>query len=339
MKLVAVSRLKPGMVVARSIFGNTGQRLLRQGVEITDRYIQQLQRYGIGVIYVSTGQDVVPRDVISDETRQQAVRETKRVLQNVQRGAALEMESIHEVLVKIIDELLLQDDIMVNLVDIRSHDEELFSHSVNVAILSVITGIELELSQEELQTLATVGLLHDVGRLFSDDEQHPVQGREILERNGNIESKVIRSVYQHHEKWDGTGYPQGLAGKEITRLSRIVALADKFDRMSANNRYPIEEVIAYIMAMSRIEFDPQIVRAFLNCVSFYPVGTRVELNNGSSGYVVEANRGFPTRPIVRVDRNVFGTLDPSVDLNLLEHPTYFVLRRQEDLENLGEAHD
>ncbi|MDI9485243.1 MAG: HD domain-containing protein [Bacillota bacterium] len=339
MRLVAVSRLKPGMVVAKSIFGNTGQRLLRQGVAITERYIEQLRRYGIEVVYISSDQDIELRDVISEETRQMAVRETKRVLENVQRGATLEMGKVHDVLVKIIDELFEQEDIMVNLVDIRSHDEELFSHSVNVAILSVITGMELELGQKDLETLATVGLLHDIGRLFCEDEQHLAKGKEILECNGNVEPKVVRAVYQHHEHWDGTGFPEGLAGKEISRYARIVAVADKFDWMSANNRYPIEEVIAYIMAMSGVEFEPQAVRAFLNCVSFYPVGTRVELNTGSSGIVVEANRGFPTRPIVRVDRNIFGALEPPVELNLLGHPTYFIVKRQEDIEDLGEAHD
>ena len=214
LKLVAVSRLKPGMVVARSIFGNTGQRLLRQGVEITDRYIQQLQRYGIGVIYVSTGQDVVPRDVISDETRQQAVRETKRVLQNVQRGAALEMESIHEVLVKIIDELFLQDDIMVNLVDIRSHDEELFSHSVNVAILSVITGIELELSQEELQTLATVGLLHEwAGSLAMMSSIPSGQGNPGAQRQYRVKGDPFSVPTPRKVGWYGLS--QGLTGRRL----------------------------------------------------------------------------------------------------------------------------
>ncbi len=339
MRLVPVAELKSGMIVGKSIFGHAGQRLLRQGIAISERYIQHLRHHGIEVVYISTGQEVVPQDVISDDTRIRAISETKKALESVKRGACLEVERIHEVLLEVIDELLQRDDVMINLVDIRSYDEELFSHSVNVAILSVITGIELKLSQAHLKDLALGGLLHDVGLLFCADQEHPVKGKEVLEQNSFLDMSVILAAYQHHERWDGTGFPEGLGGKEISRLARIIAVANRFDMLSANSKYPMEEVIEYIMAMSGVEFDPEAVRAFINCVSFYPVGTRVELNNGSSGFVVKANRGFPTRPVVRVDQNQYGSVGTKTDLNLIEHPTYFIVKRLDEQNSPGEVHD
>mgnify|MGYP000850519260 CR=1 FL=1 len=267
------------------------------------------------------------------------ISETRKMLENVKRGSDLEVQRVHEVLNKIIDELMGRDDIMINLVDIRSFDEALFSHSVNVAILSVITGLELHFPQDQLRSLATGALLHDVGLLFCADEDHPKVGRDVLEKNGFEDSSVLVAVHHHHEWWNGAGYPGGLSGKDISRLARIIAVANTFDNMSANNKYPMEKVIEHIMAMSGTQFDPQSARAFVQCVSFYPVGTRVELNTGSSGFVVETNRGFPTRPIVRIDQNLYGPLTPAIDVNLVEHPAYFIVRRVGDEERQGEADD
>lgn len=319
------------MVVGKTIFGSSGQILLRQGVKLTKRYIAHLQDHFIDVIYISTGSDVAPDDVISDQTRIKALTETKRVLSQVKRGAELEVEQVHEVLIGIIDELLLQDDLMINLVDIRSHDEELFHHSVNVAILSVIVGIELKFSQKKLRELAISALLHDIGKLFPQEEgEHVTLGRRILRRKSNIDARIVKAVYQHHEHWDGRGYPEGLCGTEICQDARILAVTNIFDHMSANSRYPLEEVIEYLMALSGTQFEPETVRAFLNCVSFYPVGTKVELNTGESGIVVKSNRGFPTRPVIRVVRSLFGPVEPSYEIDLTAHPTYFVKNKMDD---------
>lgn len=326
MRLVAVDRLKPGMVVGKTIFGSSGQILLRQGVELTDRYIAHLRNHFIEVIYVSTGSDVPPQDVISDQTRVRALAETKRLLGQVKRGTSLEVEQVHQALIGIIDELLLQEEVMINLVDIRSFDEELFHHSVNVAILAVIVGIELDYSKRRLQNLAVGALLHDIGKLFSDDDvEHVTIGCNILRNNGNIDSKIITAIYQHHEHWDGKGYPDRLSGSEICRDARILQVTNVFDHMSANSRYPMEEVIEFLMALSGTRFEPATVRAFLNCVSFYPVGTRVTLNTGEYGVVVKANRGFPTRPVVQILGNQYGLVNPPYELDLTMHPTYFVV--------------
>lgn len=327
MRLVAVQRLKPGMVVGKTILGSNGQILLRQGVELTERYIQHLRDHFIEVVYIATGSGVTAHDVISDQTRIKALRETKRILGEVKRGAELEMEQVQQVLIGIIDELLLHDDVMVNLVDIRSYDEELFHHSVNVAILSVIVGIELKYSEKRLKDLAAAALLHDIGKTVDEDAtRHLVIGRRILREHNRVGRRIADAVFQHHERWDGGGFPQGLAGEEIAEEARILQVTNVFDNMSANSRHPLEEVIEFLMEGSGSAFEPDTVRAFLNCVSFYPVGTPVELNTGERGIVVQANRGFPTRPVVMVTRNAFGPLDPFYELDLRAHPAHFVMK-------------
>lgn len=330
MQLVSVNDLKPGMVLGKTILGNQGQILLRQGVLLTEGYIDYLKKYPFVAVYISTGRDVVVEDVVSDETRLQAIQKTRDVLLQVKRGADLEIEKLNEILVAVIDELLLQDDIMINLVDIRSFSEELFSHSVNVAIIGVIIGIEYGCSINKLKTLAQAALLHDIGYLLSSDAQtiaHVTLGTDLLRKTG-INQSVIELVSQHHERWDGNGYPNRLKRHQINELARIIQVANIFDRLSANNRYPMEEVIEYLMAKSGQEFEPHSVRNFINCVSLYPVGTVVELNTGESGVVIKSNRGFPTRPVVRIEENMYGhVVEEGYTVDLVEKTTYFVKRR------------
>lgn len=331
MRIVGVDDLKPGMVLGKTILGNQGQILLRQGVTLTEGYIEYLRKYAIVAVYISTGRGVVVRDVISDETRIRALQGTRDVLSQVKRGAPLEVEKVNQVLVEVIDELLLQDDIIINLVDLRSFSEDLFSHSVNVAILAVIIGIELEYNRAQLRNLALAALLHDIGLLFVADQVetvHPRLGSDYLRKSGKISSFIAETILQHHEHWDGHGYPRNLKGNEIHERARIIAVANVFDRLSANNQYPMEEVIEYLMAKSGTEFEPRIVRTFLDCVSFYPVGTLVELNTGEQGVVVHSNKGFPTRPVVRVEKNMYGeAVVPGYNVNLVEKPTYFVRKK------------
>lgn len=330
MRIVPVHSLKPGMVLGRTIVGNQGQILLRQGVLLTDGYISFLKRYPLQAVYVSTGRDVEVADVVSDETRLKAVQATRAVLSQVKQGAELQIEKLNEVLVTVIDELLHQDSIMINLVDLRAFNEDLFSHGVNAAILSVLLGIECGLGRDELGLVAQAALLHDVGYLLVSEERaslHVEMGVERLRKSG-ISQDVLEPIAHHHERWDGVGYPNQLKGNAINELARIIQITNVFDRLSANNRYPLEEVIEYLMANSGQEFEPRAVRQFINCVSFYPVGTEVELNTGERGFVIKANKGFPTRPVIRIEKNMYGnTVEPGYSVDLVRKTTYFVKRK------------
>lgn len=285
MRIFSVNSLKPGMRLGKTIVADQGQVLLRQGVVLTERHINYLQRYRLQVVYVSTSRDVVVEDVISDHIRLKAVAETRDILAKVRTGGPLELENVSAVLLAMVDELLLQDDIMVNLVELRSFDEDLFSHSVNVAILSLLIGIDYNYKPEKLRALALAALLHDIGQIFAageTDKSHVELGVDFLRRNG-INRSVLQSVLQHHERWDGTGYPNQLQGEEISEPARIIRVTDTFDRLSANNRYPLEKVVRYLMEGSGKEFEPRSVKTFVNSVFFYPVGTEVELNTAKRG--------------------------------------------------------
>lgn len=330
MRIVSIKSLKPGMTLGKTIIGNSGQILLKQGILLTSGYIRFLRKYPLEAVYISTGRDVIVEDVISDETRLKAIAKTQDVLTKVKSGAELKTPGISEILVTLIDELLLQDDIMINLVDLRSFDEDLFSHSVNVAVTALILGMEYKYNMEHLRNLALASLLHDIGRALlkeQNDMEHVNLGVNLLKKN-KLKKVIIDTVSQHHERWDGNGYPNRLQGNEISEYARIIQVANVFDRLSANNRYPMEEVVEYLMGKSGEEFDPKAVKRFMGCVSFYPVGTIVELNSKEVGVVIKANKGFPTRPAVRIEENIHGDkIENGYVVDLMEKRTLFVTKR------------
>lgn len=334
LRVVRIKDLKSGMVLGRTIIGNQGQILLKQGVVLTEGYIDYLKKYPLGAVYIFSGKDVIVEDVISDRTRLQAIQGTREMVEQVKRGVPLEAEKINQVLISIIDELLLQDEIMINLVDLRSFNEDLFSHSVNVAILATIVGIELNYHVEKLKILAQAALLHDLGQLFINENNfmdHVELGVELLHKY-NFNKNVLEPILHHHERWDGNGYPNRIQNEEINELARIIQVANIFDLLSTNTYYSLEEVIEYLMANSGHEFDPLCVRTFINCVSFFPVGTEVKLNTGETGIVIQANKGFPTRPIIRVKKNMYGhQMEQGYTVDLLEKTTYFVTQQLDDL--------
>ena len=170
---------------------------------------------------------------------------------------------------------------------VEAKDSYTKGHSDRVSAYSVLIGEKLGLSKEELKTLKIGGLFNDIGKIgvsdaillkntkLTDDEyseikNHPAIGKHILS-NATIFKDLIPIVYHHHEKYDGTGYPEQLKGENIPLLARIVAVADAFDAMTSNRSYRSERDLDYakseIERCSGTQFDPVVAKAFLDILS------------------------------------------------------------------------
>ena len=150
--------------------------------------------------------------------------------------------------------------------------------------------------------------------------EHPTNLFRILQKL-NMPLDMCYAVWQHHEKYDGTGYPMGLMGEKIRLSARIVSVANHFDNMVNKNPYNQEvmlqdEVLEYMAAST--EFDAECVKALFNIVATYPVGVRVELSNGETGIVIRNNKSMPLRPLVAVGNRVY---------NLFEHIDITIVKR------------
>lgn len=362
MRRINVRSLKSGMVVARAIFSSDGRILLHSGIVLSDSYIKRLEELGIDAIYVKDEilGDLEYRDVVADETRINAIRTVRENFNQLEKNHSLNIRAVKVAVSTIIDELLANRDILFSLSDIRAFDDYTYAHSVNVCILAIMTGVTMGYHRTQLNELGIGALLHDIGKMrinlkilnkpgdltreeFTEIKRHPEFGFKILRDYQDLSLLSTHVAYQHHERWDGQGYPRNLTGENILEYARIVAVADVYDALLANRpyrpAYSINQSLNILKRMSGIYLDPACVTALIGNIAVYPIGTVVELNTGDIGIVVDTNREYPTRPIVRVLFNSWGQRiadEHEVDLSKLSTIIVVKTLNEDEIDRLSD---
>ncbi|BCS88471.1 HD-GYP domain-containing protein [Pseudodesulfovibrio sediminis] len=207
----------------------------------------------------------------------------------------------------------------LHLMNVKAKEEATYSHSMNVAILSMIVGKESGLSPGEMHALGLGALFHDIGKERIDKkilkkrgaltrpeqdimEQHPAFGAGLLAEIHLFPQAVTRIVAQHHERMDGSGYPEKLADDQIDKLARIVAVANGYDN-HCNHADPLESLtpylaLSYMFGQQKHLYDVEVLAMFIRCLGVYPPGTVVELSNGAIGMVMAVNPKNQLNPSV-----------------------------------------
>ncbi|PKM82632.1 MAG: HD-GYP domain-containing protein [Firmicutes bacterium HGW-Firmicutes-14] len=369
MKRIAIYNAKPGMILAKEIYNRNGRLLLRENAVLTKRWIDKLAGYGIPTVFIRSGgynpREVVQKrvqpssgkkakrfyqseipDMIPADIREEAERAIQEIMHNVKTGRLIRTEKVKKVVEKILSQLINNVHIIGKLADIRILDDYTFAHSVNVCILSISTGVVMGYSKNRLRELGIGALLHDVGKMnipdeilqkrgpltekeFEEIKRHTLLGFEMLSQYADITWNAARISLQHHECFNGSGYPWGINDKDIHEYSKIVAVSDVYDALTADRVYKNAilpyEAMEIIIASSGYQFDPEIVKLFVEHCEIYPVGSIVELNSGETGVVIDVNRGLPTRPMVQVIADIEGNeLDNGPEIDLMTNPTIFV---------------
>ena len=327
MRFVEIGDLKPGMVLAKSIRGNNHQVLLAKGTTLKAGYISNVEKLNCTGLYINDefSKEIEISDIISDELRAAAVQDMKNIFINLQEdpesNALINTSALSEYLNKIIEEIISSKKVMLNLMDIKSFDLYTYQHSVNVAILSIVMGVGLNMKRKDLHNLGMAALFHDIGKTAIPIEilnkiepltakeveilqTHPKTGFLIAKERLLFSAHAYVAIMQHHEKYDGTGYPSAKTGDCLLLFSKIISLANVYDAMTSKTfRHESvlpSEALEYIMANSGIHFDPDLVLLFTKKVAAYPLGTTVTLSNGLKGIVVENYAEFNTRPKVKI---------------------------------------
>lgn len=212
-------------------------------------------------------------------------------------------------------------DAMLCLARIRAKDAYLMEHSMNVAILLANFGRYLGLERSVLKELTLGGLLHDVGKIMTPDEvlnkpgkltdeefaimrQHVVHSYEILSNTPGITPTMLEVAANHHERLDGTGYPQRLKGDQLSLYTRMSGIVDVYDAITADRVYKagMQPTQAFRILLKGLHshFDAELVTKFIKCMGVYPVGTLVQLSNQRLAIVMQRNQQEPLKPVVKV---------------------------------------
>lgn len=251
--------------------------------------------------------------------RRQAAGLVREVMQDARLGKAIELDRVAPVVESITASILRNPGALLGLLRIKNKDDYTFLHSVSVCTLLVAFCRSRQLDEEATYQAGLGGLLHDTGKALvpdhilnkpgrlSDEEfevirRHPRDGYEILRQTPGLGPIPLDITLHHHERRDGSGYPDHQAGEAIGELVQMAAIVDVYDAITADRVYhkglPAAEALRKIYEWSKFHFNPELAQEFVRCVGIYPVGTLVLLESGRLAVVVEPHESSLLTPKV-----------------------------------------
>jgi len=273
------------------------------------------------------------------------------LFQNITDGLSVESRSIDGIAGRLLQAVREHRDQIVGYIlggEVANYP--LAKSSVNTAILSTLIAMELRMPNHKILQVTTGALLHDIGMLklpkdivekkgglseteLSRIQAHPLYAYKMICKELLYPEEVGVIALQHHERWDGEGYPRRLAGEAIDLGARIVSVADAFEAMVCEKPYR-NSMIGYqamknLLSDNARRFDPEVLKAFIKTMGIYPIGSIVLLNTGAIARVIEGHSDAPLRPKIRILVDEFGNAfnnDDGEIINLLQEKSMFIAR-------------
>jgi putative nucleotidyltransferase with HDIG domain len=236
----------------------------------------------------------------------------KEVVESINQQKALNIRKAKRLMQNAVNAIMQDDSTLLGLANIKNYDEYTFNHSVNVAIYAIALGQRIGIPKKHLSHLGMAGLFHDMGKTripkeilnktgkLSSEEwsmmrSHPVTGTELIMRMkewGELSTRMIQGAFEHHLRYDLTGYPRLTRKRRLTLFGRIITIGDFYDalvRPRVYNRFPYvsEKILGIMLERSGKDFDPAIVKVFINMIGIFPLGTLVLLNTNEMGLVTQ----------------------------------------------------
>jgi len=269
-------------------------------------------------------------------------------------GNTVSMAEARQVVDEITDSVSRHPHALITLARLKTSDDYTYMHSVAVCAMMVALAREQGMSEEQVRDAGYAGLLHDVGKMAVPDEilnkpgrlsdaefeiikSHPERGRDILLRTGDIPTMAIDVCLHHHEKYDGSGYPNGLVSQDISIYARMGAICDVYDAITSNRPYkkgwgPAESLQK--MAQWKGHFDPVLFQSFVKVVGIYPIGSLVRLKSQRLAVVIEQSEKSLLKPKVRVFFSIRSSVPlPQTTLDLSSSGVEDSIEAREHFEN------
>lgn len=313
MRITPIEEIKPGMKLARAVYREEdGSVLLRPNIELKMNYIERIKELKYSHVYTldpdESGEKIIA-DPVDEELRFRARGLLKKTVGLLETEEKVGLSRISALVAEMVEQVYSRTDIIYNMVDIRSRENYLYAHSVNVCVIALMIGASMSLNRMDMEKMGVGALLHDLGLLAcgipsaqgkeipncSGPEavkQHPRAGYELLKQKTELNFLAAHVALQHHEREDGSGYPRGLSGKRIHRFAKIVAVADAFDTLTHRS---FQKGLAPYQAIQDIKaargkYDETVVENFLKVMAPYPIGSVLLLDNGDTVLVERVSR-------------------------------------------------
>lgn len=249
----------------------------------------------------------------------ETMRYAKDFMQDARLGKHIDFDKSERMVESLMEGIYRNAKALLCMTKLQTRDEYTFTHCINVNILSLAFGKQLGLNAETLKDLGTAALFHDLGKTsipahilkkpgkltneeFDVMKSHPENGLELLQKQNTLKENIRRGVVEHHEKFDGTGYPAGLSGGGISLVGSIIALADIYDALTSKRVYkpkmPPAKAMSIIYDMRGKHFAEDMTDTFIKCIGIHPPGSFVRLSDGSFAVVREPDPVHSLLPVV-----------------------------------------
>lgn len=301
----------------------TGAVLVPKDAALTKGFIEKLSSHEVFGVFI---QEDTTLDDLRNESFTKEYSKVEKSLDNIflkaKNEGQIDTDEIVEEIQGFVNEVALERDILTQMRMLRQKDDYTFNHSLGVSILAITLGKWLNYSKEKLLDLAIAGLFHDIGKLRIPDaivkkpgklsleecnlmKQHSYYGYEMLLKTGKFNDNILQGVLYHHEKVDGSGYPNGLLSEEIPEYAKIIAVCDIYHALTSDRVYKDKDsplrTADYLRQESFKSLDPYITQVFLNNISKFYVGNKVLISDGTTGIIVYIHPQNETKPIVKID--------------------------------------
>lgn len=344
MRIIPLMYVTENHRLGRTLFDTDHRLLLRAGTPISKSHRQRLQDGGYYSVYIEENHtQYTPEPIIPDVLRDECLSTIKEAFKGFRTLMELEketpsprvriklknqilqrnqqIESIVEISDRIIEDLNKHRYSRIEYVEPKNMYDYAYQHALNMAILTTLIGFRMERNINELRSMFISSILCEMGNLSIPQEILFKRGRltagefEIVKNHCAVSYHQVNSLpelnymikticLEHHEKVDGSGYPNGLKGETMSLMSRIVSVADAYDAMTSDRTYrmafPPHKALESLKNKSGIHYDADVVHALSEIIQPFPIGTIVSLNSKRFGVVIDANEEEPFRPIIRM---------------------------------------
>ncbi|HMF51080.1 MAG TPA: HD-GYP domain-containing protein [Candidatus Saccharimonadales bacterium] len=250
----------------------------------------------------------------------EAKRTTQRLMGDVKLGKQIEMHQVEKIVEQMTESVLNNKDALISLLRIKTADEYTYTHSLAVSALCISFARQLDFDADQIRQIGVGGLLHDIGKMkvpgeilnkpgpltekeFEIMKTHVKEGDRILNESTNLDAACICVTAHHHERLDGTGYPEGLKGDGISLFGQVAAIVDIYDALSSERCYKVamspHAALRKIFEWSQGYLNRNLVEKFIAHVGIYPIGTLVRLKSGYIGVVIDHGEKGSLTPVVR----------------------------------------